>query len=127
MCKVSNMLASYPGPSQARRNLNRRLIECGFDGKDASVWLPTGFGTSNSLPFMFDKKLDSLSFMFDKKLGRDNSLVVVHCYLQHLRPMSAAHVCTSDKADRRITTDTILLTKKLNFKKGYSDCIKGLL
>ena len=48
-----------------------------------------------------------LLFMFDKKLGRDNSLVViVHRYLQHLSPTSAAHVCTSDKrveADRRLT------------------------
>ena len=60
------------------------------------MWLPTGFGKSISLPFMFDKKL-----------GRDNSLVViVHRYLQQLPPLSAAHVCTSDKrveADRHLT------------------------
>ena len=38
------------------------------------VLVPTGFGKSISLPFMFHKKL-----------GRNNShVVVVHCYLQHL-------------------------------------------
>ena len=69
--------------------------ECVFDGKDAFVWLPTGSGECICLPFMFDKKL-----------GRDNSLVVVHGYLQQLSPTCAAHVCTSDKrveADRCLT------------------------
>ena len=69
--------------------------EWGFDSRNTR--LPTGFRKSIHLPFMFDKKL-----------ARDNSLVVVvHCYLQHLSPMSAAYVCTSDKrveADCRLTT-----------------------
>ena len=68
--------------------------EC-FDGKDAFVWLPTGSG-----------KFFCLLFMFDKKLGRDNSLVVMHRYLQQLSPTSAVHVCTSDKrveAERCVT------------------------
>ena len=53
------------------------------------------------------ESLSVLPFIFDKKLDRDNSLVVVvHHYLQHLSPTSAAYVCTSDKrveADRRLT------------------------
>ena len=70
--------------------------ECVFDDKDAFMWLPTEFGKSICLPFMFDKKL-----------GRDNNLlVIVHRYLQQLSPTCAAHVCTSDKrveVDRRVT------------------------
>ena len=71
--------------------------ECFFCGKNAFVWVPTGFRKPICLPF----------FMFDKKLSRDNSLfVIVHRYLQQLSPMSAAHICTSDKrveADRHLT------------------------
>ena len=68
--------------------------ECVSDCKDAFVWLPTGSGKCICLPFMFYKKL-----------GRDNSLVVVHRYLQQLSPTSAAHVCTSDK---RVEADCCL-------------------
>ena len=68
-------------------NLNTRPVESVFDGKNAFVWLPIRF-----------EKSICLLFMFDKKLGRYNSLVVVvHHYLHHLSPMSAAHICTSDK------------------------------
>ena len=77
-------------------DLNRRPVESVFDGKDAFVWLTTGSRKSICLPFKFDKKL-----------GRDNSLVVVvHCYLQQLSPISAAHICTSGErveADGRLT------------------------
>ena len=83
------------GSSMSLEPEQKACRECVFDGKDAFVWLPTGFGKSTCL-----------LFMFDKKLGRDNSLVVIVCrYLQQLLPLSAAHVCTLDKhaeADPRL-------------------------
>ena len=90
-------LETVGGSSMSLKSEQKACRECFFCGKNAFVWLPTGFRKPICLPFMFDKKL-----------SRDNSLfVIVHCYLQHLSPTSAAHVCTSDKhveADCRLTT-----------------------
>ena len=81
-------MCTHSRESEARlcpSNLNRRTVESVFLMARIIAWLPTRFGKPICLPFMSDKKL-----------GRNNSLVVVvHRYLQHLSPTSAA----SDKRD----------------------------
>ena len=65
--------------------------------------------------------------MFDKKLGRDNSLVIVHSYFQHLSPMSTAYVCLPFGQSKATTITGIAVIEVCFFNPSKKEYIFVIL